>query len=73
MGRVSKECYPIAYSIINMGGNSGAMIMPLIVGVLLDKYDWNAVFISLSIAAFVCLLVVMTIKEPLPAGASMPD
>lgn len=73
MGRVSKECYPIAYSIINMGGNSGAMIMPLIVGVLLDKYDWNAVFISLSIAAFVCLLVVMTIKEPLPAGASMPE
>ncbi|MEL4015394.1 MFS transporter [Dryocola clanedunensis] len=73
MGRASKECYPIAYSIINMGGNSGAVIMPLIVGVLLDKYDWNAVFISLSIAAFVCLLVVLTIKEPLPVGASMPE
>ncbi|MDN2622051.1 MFS transporter [Klebsiella quasipneumoniae] len=73
MGRASKDCYPVAYSIINTGGQIGAVCMPLIVGILLDKYDWNAVFISLSVAALVCLLVVLTIKEPLPVGASMPE
>ncbi|GKX55717.1 MFS transporter [Leminorella grimontii] len=73
MGRASKECYPVAYAIINMGGQIGAVCMPLIVGVLLDSYSWNAVFIALAIAAAVCLTVVLTIREPLPAGASMPE
>lgn len=73
MGRASKECYPVAYAIINMGGQIGAVCMPLIVGVLLDSYNWNAVFIALAIAAAVCLTVVLTIREPLPAGASMPE
>ncbi len=73
MGRASKECYPVAYAIINMGGQIGAVCMPLIVGVLLDSYSWNAVFIALAVAAAVCLTVVLTIREPLPAGASMPE
>lgn len=73
MGRASQDCYPVAYSIINTGGQIGAVCMPLVVGVLLDNYNWNAVFVSLSVAALVCLIVVLTIREPLPVGAKMPD
>jgi len=71
MARVSKDGYPVAYAIINMGGQIGAVFMPLIVGVLLDHYSWDAVFIALGVAAAVCLTVVLTIREPLPAGAVM--
>lgn len=71
MARASKDCYPVAYAIINMGGQVGAVFMPLIVGVLLDHYSWNSVFIALAVAAAVCLSVVLTIREPLPAGASV--
>lgn len=73
MGRASKDCYPVAYSIINTGGQIGAVCMPLIVGILLDKFNWDAVFLSLSVAAFVCMLVVLTIREPLPVGATLPE
>ena len=66
MARVTKEFYPIAYAIINMGGQIGAVIMPLIVGVLLDSFNWDAVFISLATAALVCLVTVLTIREPQP-------
>lgn len=69
MGRADKDAYPVAYSIINMGGQVGAIVMPLLVGILLDKFDWSAVFISLSCAALFCLCVVATIREPLPKGA----
>lgn len=68
MGRVEKASYPVAYSIINMGGQIGAVIMPLMVGILLDHYSWSAVFMALSIAAVICLCVVLTIREPVPAG-----
>jgi MFS transporter, ACS family, glucarate transporter len=66
MGRVEKTSYPVAYAIINMGGQLGAVIMPLLVGILLDNYDWSAVFMALSVAALVCLIVVLTIREPVP-------
>ncbi|MFP9230399.1 MFS transporter [Pectobacterium cacticida] len=69
MARVTKESYPVAYSIINMGGQVGAVFMPLVVGVLLDHFNWSAVFIALGVAAAVCLLVVLTIREPLPSDA----
>lgn len=71
MARASRETYPVAYAIINMGGQLGAVCMPLIVGVLLDRYSWNAVFITLGVAAALCLTVVLTIREPLPVGAKI--
>lgn len=72
MARVTKDGYPVAYAIINMGGQIGAVFMPLIVGVLLDNFTWNSVFIALGTAAAVCLTVVLTIREPLPAGSTIP-
>jgi sugar phosphate permease len=68
MGRADKETYPVAFSIVNMGGQLGGMSMPLIVGILLDKFNWSAVFLGLSIGAALCLICVLSIIEPLPKG-----
>ncbi|WP_247595561.1 MFS transporter [Brenneria roseae] len=68
MGRVDKKTYPIAYGIINMGGQLGGMCMPFIVGMILDHYNWSMVFLTLSVAAVLCLLFVCSITEPLSDG-----
>ncbi|VVT50166.1 D-glucarate permease [Kosakonia radicincitans] len=65
MGRVSKEIYPVAYSVINMGGQLGGMCMPLIVGVILDRWNWDAVFMTMTGFCVVCFMLVATVIEPL--------
>ncbi|MGL5512038.1 MAG: MFS transporter, partial [Sporomusa sp.] len=64
MGRTTKEVYPVAFSIVNTGGQLGGAGMPLFVGMILDKYNWDAVFLALAIGSFICLAVVSTIVEP---------
>ena len=64
MGRVTKEAYPVAWSIVNTGGQLGGASFPLIVGMILDKFSWNAVFATLAIGSLICLLIVSTIVEP---------
>ncbi|APG18055.1 MFS transporter [Kosakonia radicincitans] len=65
MGRVSKEIYPVAYSVINMGGQLGGMCMPLIVGVILDRWNWDAVFMTMTGFCVLCFMLVATVIEPL--------
>lgn len=69
-GLTNKEVYPVAYSLVNTGGSVGGALVPWVVGVMLDKSDWAHVFIFLSICAFVCLLVVLTMSEPAPEKVS---
>lgn len=64
MGRVNKECYPVAWGIVNTGGQAGGAAAPLIVGMILDKFNWDAVFAALAIGSFICLMIVSTIIEP---------
>ena len=64
MGRATKEAYPVAWGCINMGGQLGGAAMPLIVGVILDAFNWDAVFAAMAIGSFICLLIVSTIVEP---------
>jgi ACS family glucarate transporter-like MFS transporter len=64
MGRVNKESYPVAFSIVNTGGQLGGAGAPLFVGMILDKFNWDAVFLALAIGSFICLAVVATIIEP---------
>ena len=47
-----------------MSGQLGGAAAPLITGLLLDKFSWDAVWIYLSISCLLCLLVLFTIKEP---------
>lgn len=65
MGVTTKETYPIAYSIVNTGGQIGGAVGPLIVGIILDSYNWHIVFIFLAICSILSLLVILTIDEPI--------
>jgi sugar phosphate permease len=65
MGLTTKKQYPIAFSFTSMGGQLGGSCGPLIAGVLLDHYGWDAVFIFLALSAALCFLVLLTITEPI--------
>ena len=65
MGLTSKEKYPIAMSIVNTGGQLGGAVAPLAVGFILDMFNWNTVFIFLSLCSLITLIVLFTIVEPL--------
>jgi ACS family glucarate transporter-like MFS transporter len=64
MGRVDKETYPIAWGIVNTGGQLGGACFPIIVGMILDNFNWDAVFASMAVGSIICLLIVSTIIEP---------
>jgi len=64
MGLVSKDRFPVAAGIMNTGGQLGGAIAPLVVGILLDKYSWDMVFMSLAIGSLICSLIVFSLVEP---------
>ncbi len=64
MGRTTKETYPVAFGIVNTGGQLGGACTPLIVGMILDKFSWDAVFAAMAIGMVTCFLVISTIVEP---------
>ncbi|WP_378953580.1 MFS transporter [Pelosinus sp. sgz500959] len=64
MGRTNKETYPVAFSVVNTGGQLGGVGAPLLVGMILDKFNWDVVFMALALGSFLCLAVVSTIVEP---------
>lgn len=65
MGLASKRTYPVANSIVNMGGQIGGACAPLIAGIMLDSYGWGAVFTVMACGSAMTFLVLLTIKEPL--------
>ncbi|MFZ4875320.1 MFS transporter [Janthinobacterium sp. Mn2066] len=65
MSFVTKEKFPVASAVVNMGGLLGAAAAPWIVGMLLDGRGWNDVFAFLSGISCLTFLVVLTIAEPL--------
>lgn len=64
MGLASKEVYPLAFGIVNTGGQLGGAITPLIVGMILDAYSWNSVFLYLALSSVLCFVILATIVEP---------
>lgn len=64
MGLVTKDRFPVAAGIMNTGGQLGGAIAPLVVGFLLDKYNWDMVFTALAVGSVICTLLVLTIVEP---------
>jgi sugar phosphate permease len=65
MGLASKRTYPVANSIVNMGGQIGGACAPLIAGMMLDRYGWDSVFTVMACGSATTFLVLLTIKEPL--------
>lgn len=72
MGRTNKETYPVAFGIVNTGGQLGGAGAPLFVGMMLDKFNWDAVFLSLAVGSLICLAVVLTIIEPVEDPLERP-
>lgn len=71
MGLTTKEAYPVAFGIVNTGGQLGGACAPLIVGIILDAYSWNAVFLYLALSSVLCFTILATIDEPIDdAGAN---
>jgi len=64
MGRTNKETYPVAFGIVNTGGQLGGACFPIIVGMILDAFSWDAVFASMAVGSLICLVIVSTIIEP---------
>ncbi len=58
--RNSSFGFGLFYMMVNIGGFFG----PLLVGILRNKFDWDAVFISSSVAILLNLIVLMFFKEP---------
>jgi len=64
MGLTTKKSFPIACSVVNMFGQLGGAAAPLIAGMLLDHFNWDAVWLFLAICCTLCLMILFTIKEP---------
>lgn len=65
MGVTTKKMFPLAYGLTNTGGQIGSASAPFVVGVLLDAFNWNAVFTFLAICSIVSVLIIATIAEPI--------
>nr|WP_315219732.1 MFS transporter [uncultured Duganella sp.] len=65
MAFVSKEKFPTANAVVNMGGQLGGAATPWIVGMLLDSLGWDYVFGFMGAISCLTFLVVLTISEPL--------
>ena len=65
MGATTKEVYPVAYGLVNTGGQLGGAVAPLVVGIILDAYNWDVVFIALAVSSILTLLIIATIDEPM--------
>jgi sugar phosphate permease len=64
MGVTTKQMFPLAYGITNTGGQIGSASAPFVVGMLLDAFNWDAVFLFLAACSVVSVLVILTVDEP---------
>ena len=64
MALTTKKTYPIAMSVVNTGGQLGGACGPLVTGMILDAYNWDAVFLFLAACSLLCLVFLATITEP---------
>jgi ACS family glucarate transporter-like MFS transporter len=65
MSFISKPTFPIANAIVNTVGQAGGASAPLIAGLMLDAYGWNAVFLVMGFGSLLTFLVASKIREPL--------
>lgn len=65
MGLASKEECPFAASIINTAGSLGGAFAPFVVGVLLDTFNWDMVFMFLAASSLMTFFILFTIIEPM--------
>ena len=67
MGITTKEKCPFGASIVNTAGSLGGAFAPFAVGVILDTFSWDAVFVFLAAISLITFILVMTMIEPVSA------
>ncbi len=65
MSFVSKERFPVANAIVNMGGQLGGAAAPFVAGLFLDSLGWNYVFAFMAAISCLTFALVLSISEPL--------
>lgn len=65
MGLATKSTYPTAFGIVNCLGQIGGACAPLAVGILLDRYSWTSVFLYMVGTSLLCLVLLLTVVEPI--------
>lgn len=68
MGITTKEKCPFAASIVNTAGSLGGAFAPFAVGMILDAFSWDAVFVFLAAISMITFILVMTMIEPISAS-----
>ena len=66
MAVTTKQAFPVASSLVNMGGQIGGASAPLIVGLLLDNAGWGVVFAFMAAGSLLSFVFVSTIAEAQP-------
>jgi sugar phosphate permease len=64
LGLTTKDKTPFALAIVNTAGSLGGAFAPYIVGVLLDNFNWDMVFVYLGVTSLVTFVVVASMIEP---------
>lgn len=66
MGVTTAKTYPVAISVMIMGGNLGAFVSPMTGGWLLDHFKtFTAIFVFMGVAALLSALTALfTLDEP---------
>lgn len=65
MGITTKEKCPFAASIVNTAGSLGGAFAPFAVGVILDAFSWDSVFVFLSAISLITFILLVTMIEPI--------
>jgi sugar phosphate permease len=65
MGLASKDRCPFAASIVNTAGSLGGAFALFVVGLLLDAYSWDSVFMFLSASSLITFFILLTMIEPI--------
>ncbi|MGY2374299.1 MFS transporter [Pseudomonas sp. SDO524_S393] len=73
MGLATKDRVPFAASIVNTGGSLGGAFAPFVVGLLLDSFNWDAVFGFLGVCSLITFAILLTMVEPRPSTPANPQ
>ena len=61
----TRKVFPVGTALVNTCGQIGGAVIPFAVGLILDRANWDAVFLFLSGCSVAALLLLTTIIEPI--------
>lgn len=71
MALVAQHRLPFASSILVTIGSVGGAFVPYAIGVILDNYSWDAVFLFMAACSLAALAITLLLIEPVPTAPVM--